>query len=137
MQSQYEPACLPFRRSSNHPLQSMSFIPVAPPKALPSSVGPMTHPRMFIMPDLVSHCTFNLRVNEALPRAVWECKSWMINGSNISRSEKKLNSLHGLKAGGLFHNPSLLRSIFSLGRLSRTHLCMLSIGTPPQTEGVL
>ena len=56
------------------------------------------------MPDLVSHCMFDLRVHEELPRAVWECKAWMINGSNISRSEKTLNSLHGLKAGGLFAN---------------------------------
>ena len=62
----------------------------------------MPYPQMFVIPDLVSHCAFDLRVHEELPRAVWECKAWMINGSNISRSEKALNSLHGLKAGGVF-----------------------------------
>ena len=92
---------------------------------------------MFVIPDLISYCTFNLRVNEELPRAVWESKLWMVNGSNVSRNEKKLNSLHGLKAGGLFLKISSLRCLFSLGRASRTHLCMLPIGTPPQTEGVL
>ena len=54
------------------------------------------------MPDLFSHCTFDLRVHEELSRVVWESKAWVINGSNITRSEKSLNSLHGLKAGGLF-----------------------------------
>lgn len=78
----------------------MSFIPVAPPRVFSSSDDVTSHPRMFVIPDLVSHCTFSLRVHEELPRAVWECKAWMINGSNISRSEKTLNSLHGLKAGG-------------------------------------
>jgi hypothetical protein len=54
------------------------------------------------MPDLISYCMFDLRVHEELPRAVWESKSWMINGSNISRSEKTLNSFHGAKVGGPF-----------------------------------
>ena len=56
------------------------------------------------MPDLVSHCTFDLRIHEESSRAIWECKAWIINGSNISRSEEALNSLHGLKAGGQFDN---------------------------------
>jgi len=82
----------------------MSFIPAVPPKVSPLPGDVASHPRMFVMPDLVSHCTFDLRVHDELPRAVWECKAWMINGSNISRSEKMLNSLHGLKAGGPFAN---------------------------------
>ena len=57
-------------------------------------------PQTFVMPDLLSHCMFDPRVHEELPRAVWESKAWMINGSNIARREKMLNSLHGLKAGG-------------------------------------
>ena len=85
----------------------MSFIPVTPPKVYSPLVDSTSRSRTFVMPDLVSHCTFNLRVHEELPRAVWECKAWMINGSNISRSEKALSSLHGLKAGGLFTNPLL------------------------------
>jgi hypothetical protein len=82
----------------------MTFIPVAPPKASSPLVDLTPYPRMFVIPDLVSYCTFDLRVHEELPRAVWESKSWMINGSNISRSEKALNSLHGTKGGGPFPN---------------------------------
>jgi len=92
---------------------------------------------MFVMPDLVSHCTFDLRVHDELPRAVWECKAWMINGSNISRSEKALTSLHGLKAGGI------LLTCYPLGfddltwLYLRTDLCLLPNGPPPQAQGVL
>lgn len=93
--------------------RTMPFVPVVPPKTSPL-VYSTSYPRMFLMPDLVSHCTFDLRVHEELPRAVWECKAWMINGSNISRSEKSLNSLHGLKAGGLFLNLPSLCLLFSL-----------------------
>ena len=87
------------------------------------------------MPDLVSHCTFDLRVHEELPRAVWECKAWMIDGSNISRNEKTLNSLHGLKAGGQFTISLYL--LISPGRTPRADLRMLPVGTPSQTEGLL
>ena len=82
----------------------MSLAPVVPPMAPSPLVDVTSHPQTFVMPDLVSHCPFDLRVNEELPRAVWESKAWMINGSNIARSEKALNALHGIKAGGLFAN---------------------------------
>jgi hypothetical protein len=82
----------------------MSSIPIASPNVSSPPVDSVSYPRMFVMPDLVSHCTFDLRVHEELSRAVWECKAWMIDGSNISHNEKRLNSLHGLKAGGLFPN---------------------------------
>ena len=65
-------------------------------------VDTTSRPQTFALPDLISHCTFDLRVHEELPRAVWESKAWMINGSNIARSDKSLNSLHGLKGGGTF-----------------------------------
>ena len=55
-----------------------------------------------MIPDLVSHCPFDLRVHEQLPRAVLESKTWMINGSNISCNEEALNTIHGLKGGGLY-----------------------------------
>jgi len=84
----------------------MSFTPVVSPNVASPDAAPP--PRMFVMPDLVSHCTFDFRVNEELPRAVWESKTWMINGSNIARSEKSLNALHGLKAGGLLLTCHLL-----------------------------
>ena len=80
----------------------MPFIPVVPPKVSSPLVDPMSGPRMYVLPDLVSHCPYEMRLNEELPRAVWECKAWMIDGSNVGRSEKTLNALHGLKAGGLF-----------------------------------
>lgn len=79
----------------------MAFIPAAPPKVSPSDDS-TTHPQMFVIPDLVSHCALDLRVHEEFPRAVWESKAWMINGSDISRNEKALNDFHGLKGGGLF-----------------------------------
>lgn len=116
----------------------MVFIPVSPPKVSPPLVDSTTHPRMFVMPDLVSHCTFDLRVHEELPRAVWECKAWMISGSNVSRNEKTLNALHGLKAGGLFPSPPLssARSSHSIC-MPRTNLRVLSDSATPQAEGVL
>ena len=80
----------------------MTFVPVVPPKVSSPPIDAMSGPRMFVLPDLVSHCPFDLRLNEELPRAVWECKAWMINGSNVGGSEKTLNALHGLKAGGWF-----------------------------------
>jgi len=79
----------------------MPFIPVAPPRVSTLTVSTTSHPRMFVMPDLVSHCTLDLRAHEESPRVVWECKTWMINGSNIFRKDKTLNLLHGLKAGEL------------------------------------
>jgi len=84
----------------------MSFLPVVPPKVYSPLVDATSGPRMFVLPDLVSHCPFDLRVNEELPRAGWECREWMINGSNVGRSEKALIALHGLKAGGLFTESS-------------------------------
>jgi len=79
---------------------------IVPPEVPSPSVNATSGPRMFVLPDLVSHCPYELRVNEELPRAAWESKAWMINGSNISRSENGLNFLHGLKGGGLSANLS-------------------------------
>lgn len=93
----------------------MTLIPIAPPRAPPASVDSTSHPHMFVIPDLISHCTLDLHVHEELPRAVWESKAWMINGSNISHNDKALNSFHGLKAGGLFSillHPYVLLSHF-------------------------
>jgi len=79
----------------------MSFVHVVPPKVSSPLVGVTPHPWVFVMPDVVSHCAFDLHIHEELPRVVRESKAWMINGSNIARSEKALISLRGLKAGGL------------------------------------
>ena len=78
----------------------MSFTPVAPSRVSSAMAETTPHSQTFVMPDLISHCTLDPRVHEELPRAVWESKAWMINGSNSARSEKMLNSWHGLKAGG-------------------------------------
>jgi len=82
----------------------MTFIPIDLPNVSSPLVDSTSNPRMFVFPDLVSHCPYELRVNEELPRVIWESKAWMINGSNIGRSEKMLSSLHGLKGGGLLAN---------------------------------
>ena len=113
-------------------LRNMSFTPVALPNIAPALVDPTSNPQMFVIPDLISYCTLDLRVHEELPRAVWESKAWLINGSNISRNEKALNSFHGLKAGGLCTKPpsrSFVRRSHLI--LPRARLCMLPISAPP------
>jgi hypothetical protein len=81
--------------------RNMTSILIAPPSVSPL-VNSTSDPRVFVLPDLFSHCTLDLRVHEELPRVVWESKAWMINGSDISRNEKAFSSFHGLKAGGLY-----------------------------------
>lgn len=94
----------------------MSSIPAPPPKVSLPLANSTSRPRDFVIPDLISHCPFDLRVHAELPRVVWESKAWMINGSNISRKEKTLNSFHGLKGGGPYANqlPPLVSVLTSL-----------------------
>lgn len=95
----------------------MSFIPAAPPKDSPPSADHTSGPRTFVIPDLISYCALDLRVHEESPRAVWESKAWMLNGSSISRNENALNAFHGLKAGGPFSNgpfPCVCHSEFAV-----------------------
>src|SRR5580698_8678802 len=50
-----------------------------------------------IIPDLVSHCTFNIKVNRHRKQATAESKKWLFRGDNLT--ETKRQSFHGLKAG--------------------------------------
>ena len=95
----------------------MSFIPAALSKDSPPSADHTSGPRTFVIPDLISYCALDLRVHEESPRAVWESKAWMLDGSSISRNENALNAFHGLKAGGPFSNgpfPCVCHSEFAV-----------------------
>jgi hypothetical protein len=51
-----------------------------------------------LIPDLVSHCTFEIHLNSHVDRAVQESKDWLFAGGNLS--EKRKDAFRGLKAGG-------------------------------------
>lgn len=50
-----------------------------------------------ILPDLVSHCNFRIRVNRHRKQASAASKIWLFRGDNLS--SKKRQAFHGLKAG--------------------------------------
>lgn len=50
-----------------------------------------------ILPDLVSHCDFEVRINRHRKHAATASKEWLFQGDNLS--EKKRQKYHGLKAG--------------------------------------
>ena len=50
-----------------------------------------------LIPDLVSHCQFPLRINSHRNQAIEECEDWLFRGGNLS--EAKRRAYHGLKAG--------------------------------------
>lgn len=61
-----------------------------------------THPslssvRKIVLPDLVSHCTFKLRVNRHRKQVTTETKKWLFRDGNLLG--KKREAYHGLKAG--------------------------------------
>ena len=56
-------------------------------------------PSKILIPDLVSHCSFQLRNNRHRKQATVECKRWLFRGGNLS--QKKRDAFHGLKAGQL------------------------------------
>lgn len=49
------------------------------------------------MPDLVSHCTFKLRINRHRKQITSETKKWLFQGDNLVG--KARDKYHGLKAG--------------------------------------
>jgi len=65
----------------------MSLIPLA------------ASPTKFILPDLASHCDFNLRINRHRKQATAESNRWLFCGDNLSRKSRK--AIYGLKAGRL------------------------------------
>src|SRR5882762_5964595 len=50
-----------------------------------------------ILPDLVSHCTFDIKINRHRKQAAAASKKWLFRGDNLTL--KKHRSFHGLKAG--------------------------------------
>ncbi|KAG1761096.1 isoprenoid synthase domain-containing protein [Suillus occidentalis] len=56
-------------------------------------------PTKFILPDLVSHCNFKLRMNRHHKQATAESKQWLFHGDNFNQKSRK--AIHGLKAGQL------------------------------------
>ena len=50
-----------------------------------------------ILPDLVSHCDFEVRINRHRKHAAAASKEWLFEGDRLP--EKKRQKYHGLKAG--------------------------------------
>ncbi|KAF8889626.1 isoprenoid synthase domain-containing protein [Infundibulicybe gibba] len=51
----------------------------------------------FILPDLVSHCKFDIHMNRHRKQVTTETKKWLFKGDNLHG--KKRDAYHGLKAG--------------------------------------
>ena len=58
---------------------------------------PSKQPAKIIIPDLVSHCTFDIKINRHHKQATAESKKWLFRGGNLN--PKKRQAFHGLKAG--------------------------------------
>lgn len=59
--------------------------------------GIAPRPTKIILPDLVSHCAFGIKINRHRKQAAAASKKWLFRGDNLSL--KKRRSFHGLKAG--------------------------------------
>ena len=55
-------------------------------------------PTKIILPDLVSHCNFNIKINRHRKQATAASKKWLFRG-DTNLTPKKRRSFHGLKAG--------------------------------------
>ncbi|KAJ7512778.1 isoprenoid synthase domain-containing protein [Mycena galericulata] len=53
----------------------------------------------FILPDLVSHCTFDIRISRHRKQVTAETKKWLFKGDNLQGRIR--DKFHGLKAGTL------------------------------------
>ncbi|KAH7912167.1 isoprenoid synthase domain-containing protein [Hygrophoropsis aurantiaca] len=65
-----------------------------------TSTSPSAGPSKIVIPDLVSHCTFDLHLNRNHRLVSVESKRWLFRGDN-NLSEKSRKAFHGLKAGKL------------------------------------
>ncbi|KAF4618910.1 hypothetical protein D9613_010112 [Agrocybe pediades] len=54
-------------------------------------------PKKILLPDLVSHCTFKLRINRHRKQVTTETKKWLFKDGNLMG--KKRAAYHGLKCG--------------------------------------
>ncbi|EIW78546.1 terpenoid synthase [Coniophora puteana RWD-64-598 SS2] len=64
-----------------------------------ASTSTSSAPTKIIIPDLVSHCTFDLRISRNHKLAQKECKQWLFSGDQLSDAKRR--AFHGLKAGKL------------------------------------
>jgi hypothetical protein len=55
-------------------------------------------PTKIILPDLVSHCSFDIKINRHRKQATAASKKWLFRG-DTNLTLKKRGSFHGLKAG--------------------------------------
>ena len=63
------------------------------------STSPRYLPTKIVIPDLVSHCTFNLRKSRYHKMLSIETKRWLFRGDSLD--ERAQRAFHGLKAGQL------------------------------------
>ncbi|KIJ15937.1 hypothetical protein PAXINDRAFT_180528 [Paxillus involutus ATCC 200175] len=66
----------------------------------PVSPTSLSAPTKIVIPDLVSHCTFDLRLNRNHKLVSVESKRWLFNGDPYL-DEQSRRAFHGLKAGRL------------------------------------
>ena len=69
---------------------------MSPSAPRPQAMTPLRL-KKFIIPDLVSHCTFTLRINRHRKQTTNETKKWLFKDGNLLG--RKRESYHGLKAG--------------------------------------
>jgi hypothetical protein len=63
----------------------------------PSTSASVSAPSKVVLPDLVSHCEFKLRLNPNVHNAAATSERWILDGAKLS--QKKMYDFHGLKAG--------------------------------------
>ena len=68
--------------------------PSAAPRPQSMTSSPL---KKFIVPDLVSHCTFTLRINRHRQQITTETKKWLFKDGNLLGQKRE--AYHGLKAG--------------------------------------
>jgi hypothetical protein len=80
-------------------------------------------PTKIILPDLVSHCSFDIKINRHRKQATAASKKWLFRG-DTNLTLKKRRSFHGLKAGLLTSmcctslTTFVLQDLFNLDNLS-------------------
>jgi hypothetical protein len=60
-------------------------------------MAPAGNPKSFILPDLVSHCNFKLKISRHRKQVTVETKKWLFQGDNLVG--EKCHAYHGLNAG--------------------------------------
>ncbi|KAF9450305.1 terpenoid synthase [Macrolepiota fuliginosa MF-IS2] len=62
-----------------------------------ASTASTTSPKSFILPDLVSHCDFKLKISRHRKQVTVETKQWLFQGDNVVGAKRE--AYHGLNAG--------------------------------------